>query len=341
MILVTGATGLVGSHLIYSLLQAHDTVVALCRPTSDKALVKKVLRYYADDVDTIFNRIQWREADLLDVYALQDVFDGITHVYHCAAIVSFNPAEADRTILENTQSTANLVNVCLHHKITKFIHVSSVAALGRAGKKSLISENTQWTPSKHNSAYAKSKYKSELEVWRGQQEGLDMAIVNPGIILGPGDWSQGSPALVKKIADGFKYYTLGTNGYVDVRDVVAIMIQLMTSDIKNDRFILVAENLSYKKIFDLMAEALGVKAPYAKAEAWQAALVWRAEWLRTKIFGGKPLITSETARSAQATYFYENNKVRKALDFTFVPIAETIEHICACYKADNFKGLKN
>ncbi len=334
MILVTGGTGLVGSHLLYSLLLENEQVVALCRSTSDKEGVKKTFGYYAQNAQELFARIIWREADLLDVAALAEAFEGITQVYHCAALVSFYPAEAKKMLQQNPESTANVVNMCIDHSIKKLVYVSSVAALGRSDASGFITEKTDWIDSKHNSAYAKSKYKAELEVWRGQQEGVHVAMVNPGIIVGPGDWNTGSPALIKKIADGFNFYTLGTNGFVDVRDVVKIMLLLMASNKQAERYIVVSENLSYRKVFDFIAQGLDIKPPQKEAQPWQASVLWRVEALRSKLFGSKPLITKETAQSAMSTYYYDNSKVKEAFDFTFQPMEHSLKEITAFYVQD-------
>lgn len=334
MILVTGGTGLVGSHLIYSLLLDNQQVVALCRSTSNLEGVKKTFEYYTKDAEALFARIIWREADLLDVAALGEAFEGITKVFHCAALVSFYPADADRMIQENPEGTANVVNMCVDFSIQKLVYVSSVAALGRSDASGFITEKTEWIESKHNSAYAKSKYKAELEVWRAQQEGVNVAMVNPGIIVGPGDWNSGSPALVKKIADGFNFYTLGTNGFVDVRDVVKIMLVLMSSDSVAERYIVVSENLSYRKVFDFIAHGLDISRPQKEAQPWQANILWRVEDLRSKIFGSKPLITKETAQSAMSTYYYDNSKIKEAFNFTFLPMEQSLKEITAFYLQD-------
>lgn len=332
MILVTGATGLVGSHLLYALLKKHNSVVALYRKNSNRAFVEEVFGYYTTEAKAMADRIEWRESDLLDVAALSDAFEGISEVYHCAAMVSFSNGDVAEMMQINQGGTANIVNVALHKGVKHLVYVSSVAALGRSGEHGIISEKTEWSQSKHNSAYAKSKYNAELEVWRGMQEGLSAAIVNPGIIFGPGNWNEGSPALVKKIADGFKYYTLGTNGFVDVRDVVDVMQLLMERRVSEERFLLVSENLSYKKVFEFIAAGLEQEPPQKEAQPWKGALLWRIEKVRTTLFGGKALITEETARSAASTYYYENAKVQKALGFEFRPMAEAIRETAGLYK---------
>lgn len=333
MILVTGATGLVGGHLMYALLQQNNKVIGLCRKSSNKDYLKQIFSFYTTNVEAYLSRIEWRETDLLNVAGLEEAFEGVTHVYHCAAKVSFNTADADALMQVNKVGTANVVNICLYKQIEKLVYVSSVAALGRTGDHGIISEKSDWTHNKHNTGYAKSKYYAELEVWRAMQEGLNAAIVNPGIIFGPGNWKEGSPALVKKIAEGFNYYTLGTNGFVDVRDVVEVMQLLMHKDISGERYVLVSENLSYKKVFEFIAAGLGQEPPKREAHAWKGAILWRLEKLRTMLFGGTPLLTEETARSAASTYYYENAKVITELDFEFRPMAKSIEQVATFYKA--------
>ncbi len=332
MVLVTGATGLVGSHLLYKLLQSATPVVALYRENSNRAFVKEVFAHYTPASEELYEKIIWRKADLMDLPALELAMEGIREVYHCAAMVSFNPRDAKKMLHINPLTTANVVNACLAMEVRKLVYVSSVAALGRSGAHGMISEETDWTESKHNSAYARSKYKAELEVWRGSQEGLSTAIVNPGIIMGPGNWEEGSPTLFKRIAEGFKYYTLGTNGFVDVRDVVDVMVTLMSSDIEKERFLLVGENLSYKKVFEFIAKGLQLAPPSKEARTWQSDILWRLEKVRTTLFGGKPLITQETARSANSTYYYENAKVREKLGFEFRKLADSIPEIARMYR---------
>ena len=335
MILVTGGTGLVGSHLILELLKKGEKVRATCRATSNRSILKKLTSFYKEYSDIRWENLSWFEVDLLDVPELEDAFEGVKTVYHCAAIVSFDPRTADKMLRENLETTANVVNLCLSNKVEKLVYVSSVAALGRKAENEPIDEKADWVESKNNSQYAKSKYRAELEVWRAVQEGLNAVVVNPSIILGPGNWKQGSAALFGLVAKGFKYYTPGANAYVDVRDAVDIMIRLMNSDITEERFVVASENLRYKDFFELLAEALKVKSPSIKVSGVFSAIMWRLEWLRTRILGGKPLITRETAHTAGKTYFYDNSKVKARLNFQFRTIQESVRDISGFYLRDH------
>lgn len=334
MILVTGGTGLVGSHLILQLLQDGEKIRATHRANSDLNNVAKTAFYYNIDFDSLKDNLEWVQVDLLDVITLHEAFEGIKTVYHCAAIVSFHPKAVSALLNDNPASTANVVNLALENKVEKLVYVSSVAALGRKAEHEYITEQSDWVESKNNSNYAKGKYKAEMEVWRAIQEGLNAVIVNPSIIIGPGNWRKGSSAMFRLMAHGLKYYTLGTNAYVDVRDVVDIMVKLMRSDIAEERFIVAAENLSYKKFFEFIAEGFEIRPPHRKVSPMLSEFLWRMERLRTMLFGGKPFITRETSRTAQKTYYYDNSKVKKVLDYEFRRVEDSIKDICDYYKMD-------
>lgn len=334
MVLVTGGTGLLGSHLIVNLLQRGIKVRATCRENSDKNAIVKTAKYYRIDLKPFFENLEWFEADLLDIIALAKAFDGIQEVYHCAAVVSFSPSDSKMVLKDNVTSTANMVNLAIDFEVRKFVHTSSVASLGRKAENQEINENNDWVESKNNSNYAKGKYASEIEVWRGTQEGLNAVIVNPSIIIGPSNWNSGSAAMFRTVAKGLKFYTAGTNAFVDVRDVAEIMIRLMESDISEERFIVAAENLKYKTFFEYIAKGLGIEAPKKAVGSTLSEIAWRIEWLKHKVFGLKPMITKETARTAQKTYLYSNQKVKKALGFEFRKIEDSAREIAKFYLAD-------
>lgn len=332
MILVTGGTGLVGSHLLQALARDGKPVRAIKRASSDLEMVRRVFDLYSPEPQKDFSLIEWVEADLVDIFSLEDAMEGVEEVYHCAAIVSFLPGDRNKLLQANTAGTANLVNAALEKKIRKLCHVSSIAALGRPESQSdLIDESLVWKTSRNNSNYAISKYGAEREVWRGTAEGLDAVIVNPGIILGVAGKSQGSSRIFNTVWEGLRFYTSGKNGFVDVRDVVRVMILLMNSDIRNERFILNGDNVEYKKLFELIASAFGKSAPSVRVNPMLSGLAWRVEKLRSTISGVKPLITRETARTAVQHNEYSNEKIRKELGFEFTPIEETVQHFCRIF----------
>ena len=333
MILVTGATGLVGSHLVLELIRSGKQIRALKRPSSDLRMLKKVFSLYSDQPDQLLSKIEWAEGDILDIFSLEEAMEGIEEVYHCAALVSFLPEDRKRLMRINTEGTANVVNAALEKKIKKLCHVSSIAALGRPEELTeLIDEDLVWKTSKHNSIYAVSKYGAEREVWRGTAEGLDAVIVNPSIILGVAGPGMGSSRIFNTVWDGLKFYPPGKNGFVDVRDVARAMILLMTADIRNERFILSIDSITYKKLFDLMAMEMGKSVPRLKVSPLMSGLAWRLEKLRSMVTGVKPLITKETAHTAVQHYEYSSEKIKKTVGFEFTPIEETVKHFCRIFR---------
>lgn len=328
---VTGATGLLGSHLVVHLLQSGAPVRVIHRKQSRKEHLLEVLRYYAPNAEELYAKIDFIEANLLDVNELYRALKGTEYLYHCAAMVSFNPGDSAKLLEVNPETTANVVNCALDLPIKKMVYVSSVAALGRKKGQRHFDEKSEWVESKRNSAYAKSKYLAELEVWRGIEEGLTAAIINPTIILGAGNWQQGSAAIIDTIARGFKFYSTGKNGFVDARDLAEIMQRLMHSSISGERFVTVGENWYYKDVFFAIADALQIKRPPWEAKPWMTELVWRLEKLKL-LWGGTPAVTRETAYSARQVYEYHADKVKETLNFEFRPLEESIKDFCALYK---------
>lgn len=323
MIAITGSTGLLGAHLIFRLLDQGYEVKAL-RRSKNSGLVKKILSYYTDSPDEYLNRIHWHQGDVTDISTLEDFLEKDDLLFHCAGSVSFHKKDKNLLHRINVEGTANVVNAALHQNISKLIHVSSTSALGRAGPDGKISESSQWKNSKHNSWYSITKMLGEQEVWRGQMEGLSTAVVNPGIILGPGPWDKGSSQLFSKLYKGLNFYTQGVNGYVDVRDVAYVMEKLMFSGIEEERFLLVAENIDYKSLFEQIADVLKVKPPRQKATPTMAEIVWRLDAVRSFFSGKPPLITKETAHTAMNKHYYDGSKITSFIDFSYRPIKESI-----------------
>ena len=313
---VTGASGLVGSHLIQSLLSKGQQVRALYRST--------IPNFNGAD------KVEWIKGDILDIVSLDHAMQGITNVYHCAAIVSFSPKQAGVMLQANIEGTSNVVNACIHHQIHKLVYVSSVAALGRIREGAPVDETMNWTPETSNSIYGKSKYLAEMEVWRGMGEGLNVAVVNPVIILGAGDWNKGSSEIFKSAYDEFPWYTNGVSGFVDVMDVIDAMQLLMQSDIQGQRFIISGSNVGYREIFNLIAKAFGKKPPSKQVTPLLAAIVWRLEAVKGFFTGKTPLLTKETAATAQAVVHFDNTKFLNAFPaFKYRMIAESINRACA------------
>lgn len=324
MILITGGTGLLGSHLLYALLKEGNKVRAIKRSTSNLAEVKRIFSFYTDKEDELFKNIQWVDADLLVPESLDKAFTGISHVYHAAALVSFDPRDKAKLIKNNREVSANVVNACLQHKVKKLLHVSSTSALGSSQNGELINEECIWSPDKFNTGYSISKFKSEMEVWRGIEEGLSAVIVNPSIILGPGFWNRGSASMFSNIKKGLKFYSEGVTGFIGVEDVAQFMIKLMNSDISGERFILNSENLSYHEAFDLIAASLKVKAPSVEASPFLSGMAWRLDAFRS-YFGVPRVITKEAVRASMNICRFSNEKVKKATNMDFQKMKDVIE----------------
>ena len=327
MVLVTGGTGLVGAHLLYHLVLKHTMVRATHRKSSDLDTVKKVFSYYTEDFEKLYQNIEWIEANITEVPAITKAFKDITTVYHCAAFISFNPKHYRALKKANIEGTANIVNLCISNNINKLCYVSSIATLGTPLNNDLINEETAWNPEEKNSVYSITKYGAEMEVWRGTQEGLDAVIVNPGVILGEGYWKSGSGALITKAAKGMKYYTNGSTGFVDIIDVVKAMIKLMNSDIKNERFILVGKNLSYKQIFTELALKFNTKPPSKNVSKRLLLLLSSLDWLSSKLFGTKRALLKAMVRSMFTHSKYDASKIEKTLTYSFTPFEETLNRI--------------
>ncbi len=322
MILVTGGAGLLGSEVIRQLLAQGETVKAIYNKTPLAIPVS--------------NKLLSTQCDILDVYALEDAMKDVKQVYHCAAIVSFSPKDEKNLYKINVEGTANVVNACLNAAVQKLVHVSSVAALGRIRVGQMIDETMEWTEETSNSKYGHSKFLGEMEVWRGVAEGLNAVVVNPVIILGAGNWNDGSSKIFKSVYDGFPWYSTGTSGFVDVKDVAKAMLQLMQSDISEQKFILSAANKTYQSIFDMIAIAFKKKKPHKKVTPFLAALTWRLEAIKSKFTGASPLITKETAATSLAEVTFDNSKLLKALpEFKYKPLEETIQEVCNAFLQKN------
>lgn len=333
MVLVTGGTGLLGSHLLFDLVRAGRQVRAIRRKGSEPMKVRKIFSYYSDQPDELFAKIKWMEADLMDFGAMEDALQDIEEVYHAGAVVSFYPKDHAAMMNVNVEGTANLVNLSIEAGVKKFCYVSSVATLGRAANHGDSDEETHWVPSKKNSVYSQSKYGAEREIWRGMEEGLHAVIVNPSVILAPGFWEDNS-GLFRLVHDGLNYYTRGMNGYVDVRDVSNAMIHLMEQNFFGQRFIVSAANLSYRELFSLMAKYLQKPAPSIHVPPFLTSVAWRVEAVRSFLTRSKPEVTREMATTTSQIYSYSNKKIKQTLGFSFIPIEESIREICGMYLDD-------
>ncbi len=334
MILVTGATGLLGSHLLLSLLHRGHRVRAIHRANNHTERVRHIFSYYEPDADYWLSKVEWREASLTDQGLLEEALEGVSTVYHTAAKVSFHASDHKEMHRVNTGGTAMLVDLSIAAGVAQFCHVSSIATLGRASSNEACTEETYWVPSKQNSEYSISKYGAEREVWRGMEEGLRAVIINPSVILGPGFWQENS-ALFRLSYKGMPFYTEGMNGYVDVRDVASAMILLTEGNHFGERFICSSANLTYYELFSMMAQQFGKKPPVIRVPAQLAGFAWRAEAVRAFLKGTRPAITREIAGTAIRGYSYSSEKLIRATGFQFRKTDETIRDFCQFFLRDH------
>ncbi|MBU2527278.1 MAG: NAD-dependent epimerase/dehydratase family protein [Bacteroidetes bacterium] len=330
MILVSGATGFIGSHLVCFLAQKQLAVRALYRDEKKFDRVKRVFSYY--DSVHLFDTIEWVKADINDVVGLETAFSGVRVVYHAAALVSFDSSRFDVLKKVNIEGTANMVNLSIKHGVEKFCHVSTVAALGDSA--TAVDEETHWNPEEDNHVYGITKYGAEMEVWRGTQEGLKVVVVNPSIVLGAGFWSSGSGKLFSSVAKGLSFYPPGSMGFVDVEDVVKIMISLMERDIVNERFLISAENRSYKSVLDSIAKNLDGKPPTLKAGKGLLHILRILDVIKHSLTGKPRSLFKPSIRSAVKQHTYSSDKVRDTLSYHFKPIDKSLESICLRYAAE-------
>lgn len=338
MILITGATGLVGSHLALQLLENEEKIRAIYRNEAALLATKSLFELYKKS--HLFNEIDWIQADITDIPSLEIAFANVDSVFHCAALISFDPNEEELLRKTNIEGTANIVNVSLSNGVKKIAYVSSIAAIGDLKEhETIITEATEWNPEKHHSDYAISKYGAEMEIWRGQQEGLQVVVLNPGIILGPGFWKQGSGKLFTAVANGLKCYTKGTSGFVSVIDVVNLLIMAMAKiDEKENgqRYIVIENNYSYETIFNEIANALNVEKPKFYATYWLTELAWRWNWLTSIILNKKRMISKETMRSSHQLDSFSNEKARHQFDYQFKSVTSYISEIGRFYNKSNY-----
>lgn len=321
-IFITGGTGFLGAYIIQELVQSGYTVRALRRGNNLPAFLPS----------SVFEKVEWVQGDILDVVSLDEAMEGIDLVIHAAAKVSFDPKEKAGLYKVNIEGTANVVNMALEKNIRRFVYISSVAALGRTADSDKVTEEKKWTNSKLNTHYAISKYHAEKEVWRGMGEGMEVVVLNPGTILGYGDWNGSSAAIFKHSYEEFPWYTNGVNGFVDVEDVAKATVLLMQSKISNERFIVTGDNWPFRQLLNTIADAFGKKRPAKEATPFLSQVAWRLEKIKSLFTGKKPLLTRQSALVANSKTIFDHSKLLKALPgFSFTPLDQSIKKACAEY----------
>jgi nucleoside-diphosphate-sugar epimerase len=330
MVLVTGGTGFLGSYIIKNLVEKGLAVRAIYRTRN--------FPFYISP--EIFDRVEWLKGDVLDIVSLDDAMKDVDTVIHSAAVVSFSKERRHQMYQVNVGGTANTVNAALDNNVKRFLHVSSVAALGRTTKPELVTESKKWETNKNNTHYAISKHHAEMHAWRAFAEGLDGVIINPSTIIGFGDWHQSSCAIFKNAYRNFPWYTDGINGFVGIEDVADAAVQLIFSDISHKRFIVNAGNWPFRKLFDEMADGFNKKKPHREATRTMGEIAWRIEKVKSIITGNKPLLTRETAKLAHSKTSFDNTALLQSVPgFSYTPLETVVKNSCEKYLNAMERGL--
>lgn len=331
MNLITGGTGLVGAHLLLFLLEKEEQVRALYRSEQRLDKTRKLFEFYQKQ--ELFSLIDWVKADITDTTSLDKAFEGITQVYHCAAYISLSSSSKEM-YKTNIEGTANIVNFCIDYGIKKLCYVSSIATIGTPqAPNHVATEETDWNPNADNTDYAISKYGGETEVFRGSQEGIEVVVVNPGIILGPEFWDSESARFFEEINKGMLFYTKGTTGFIAVTDVVRAMYELMKSEINIEKYILVGKNITFEDFLNQIATAIKAKKPSIYAKPWITKLASQTDFVISKLFFRQRMLTNSMSKAAHSTYMYSSEKIERELHFKFTDINEYIEHLGKHYVA--------
>lgn len=332
MILITGGTGFLGSYIVKHLIEKGYAVRAIRRSQ------KLPLQLCTE----ISNKVEWLDGDILDMFALQKAFDGVDTVIHAAGIVSFSKWNRTEMYEVNIKGTANMVNMALKNGIKKFIHVSSISAVAMTANGEHVDEEKEWVENKLTTHYALSKFKGEQEVWRGIHKGLDAVILNPSMILGFGDWNNGSCAIFKRVYKGFQWYSNGVSGFVDVEDVARVAVLLMENNIIGQRFIINSENWTSKKLIETIAAGFGRKKPSKKVTTFLLSVLWRLDTFKSVFTAQPPQLTREIIIAAQSRTYFENGKILKALPcFSFMPMEQSVRKACEKYLDLVIQSKKN
>ncbi|MFO7863167.1 MAG: NAD-dependent epimerase/dehydratase family protein [Salinivirgaceae bacterium] len=336
MILITGGTGFVGAHLTYQLVTEGHSVRLLIRNREKISALATVFRFYDRELSDFDHLIEFSDGDVSDIFSIKEALGDDTQlVFHCAGVVSFSADDKQKLLDVNFFGTKNMVDASLATNVEKFVYVSSIAALGDSLDEMVSEQNHKYEVDR-NSHYGISKRKGELEVWRGSQEGLTTIIVNPTVIVGPGQWSAGSPQLFKTVYKGMPFYTKGSTGFVDVRNVAQSMIKLAFSEIENEHFLLNNSNLGYQQFFNMVADNLSVRRPKYEALPWMMNFAAALLGFFGRISGTPSAINKHVAKSALTQTVYDNTKIQSVLKTDYESIEDAIAFTASCFKREHY-----
>ncbi|MBK6265802.1 NAD-dependent epimerase/dehydratase family protein [Marivirga sp. S37H4] len=312
-LLLTGATGLLGSNLLTHLLKEDFNIYAVKRPGSDTRLCPQS------------NQITWITTDNLSVKFLTDLECPIDYIVHAAGLVSYQQKDKEKLFQVNHQFTKKLAGEALKLNVKKFLLVSSISAIGKKADSPLITEDTPWDETQFSSNYGRSKRASENAVKELGEKGLPWIIINPSVIIGPARPDQSSARLIGYVADKKPFYTEGLLNYVDVDDVSGIIIKALKSDFIHHQWILNGGTVTYKHFFTKVAEYLNTKPPKYKIPKAGVMAGAFLENLYSKITGKRSTLSMETAKMAGNSSIYSADKLKSELETQFTPLTDSIK----------------
>ena len=332
MVLVTGATGILGRVIVLDLLKRGKSVRATKRPTSNIEEVRKSFQFYTDQPDEFFNKIEWVEVDFEDLDSLKNALNQVTEVYHCSGKVSFHPKDRLTMYRTNIEGTRHLLYACENSSVQKFCLVSSTAVLDGVNENFEVTEDSNYNPKLAHSTYSKSKHFSEMEVWRASAEGLNTVIINPGVIIGSGNWQSSSGEMFDAF-DKYPYAMSGTTAYVDVRDVSQIAISLMEKNIFGERYILISENKKFADVANFVRKKLGKSQAKVLSKS-----ILKIGYIVNVLFGWLfpklKMMTKVNLETVSSHHVISNQKIKEELDYEFIPVFDSLDFHLKNYISD-------
>ena len=333
MVLVTGATGILGRVIVLELLKRGKNVRATKRPTSDLQEVEKSYRFYTENPSEWFQKIEWLDVDFEDIFSLKTALIGITEVYHCAAKVSFHPKDRRAMYHTNIAGTRNLLFAIENSEVKKLCFVSSTAVLDGVNEQGEVTEDSNYNPKVDHSPYARSKHFSEMEVWRASAEGLNTVIINPGVIIGSGNWEASSGEMFSALAK-YPYAMSGSSAYVDVRDVAKIAVNLMEKEVLNERFIVISGTERLLAVSNFVREKLG--KPKAKLlPDFVLKIGYFLNIILGWLFPKLRMLNKVNLETVTSHHLISNQKIKQALDYEFIPVFESLDFHLKNYISDH------
>lgn len=311
-IFITGANGFLGRYIVNHLVSlGYTNLFCLARDLKH--------------IQPLSSCIKWIEGDILDMPLMFSTIEGMDVVIHSAAEVTFE-LKKRKTIIEAAKDgSSNIVNACLEAHVKKLIVISSVSALGRKKDQEEIDESSIFSHSAYDTSYSLAKFLSEQEAWRGHAEGLNTTILCPSTIIGIGDWNRSSPKIFKTIAQGLKFYPSGSTGWVAIQDVVKAVELCISKDFSGERFIISAENHTFKNVFELISNELKVACPTIEVNLKNVKYFQLLSKIQSFFGLAKSEINSETLISKSLKSYYNNTKSREILGLQYSPIPPQIK----------------